>query len=65
MIDNALGFLDGFRGSVPVILAARENGSEVYIESKKYSVQANFELVSRLKEMLGDDAAYLRRRSGR
>ncbi|MBD3403454.1 DNA polymerase III subunit alpha [candidate division GN15 bacterium] len=65
MIDKALESLAASRGNAPVLLAARENGSEVYIKSRKYSVEANFELVSRLKEMLGDSAAYLRPLSGR
>ncbi|MCB2231800.1 DNA polymerase III subunit alpha [bacterium] len=64
-IDMALESLAEFRGNAPVLLAARENGSEVYIRSKKYSVRADFELVNRLKEMLGDSAAYLRPLSGR
>lgn len=65
MIDKALASLEEFRGHSPVLLAARENGSEVYIRSNKYSVRADFELVNRLKEMLGDSAAYLRPLSGR
>ncbi|MDX9858460.1 MAG: DNA polymerase III subunit alpha [candidate division Zixibacteria bacterium] len=65
MIDKALASLEDYRGNSPVLLAARENGSEVYIRSNKYSVRADFELVNRLKEMLGDSAAYLRPLSGR
>lgn len=60
MIDMALASLEEYPGSAPVLLAARENGSEVYIKSKKYSVRADFELVGRLKELLGDSSAYLR-----
>jgi DNA polymerase-3 subunit alpha len=59
-IDRALQSLEAFRGPTPVLLAARENGSEVYIRSKKYAVNLDFELLSRLKELLGDSAAYLR-----
>lgn len=60
MIDLALASLEEYPGSAPVLLAARENGSEVYIKSRKYSVRADFELVGRLKELLGDSSAYLR-----
>jgi DNA polymerase-3 subunit alpha len=60
MIDMALASLEEYPGTAPVLLAARENGSEVYIKSKKYSVRADFELVGRLKELLGDSSAYLR-----
>ena len=41
-------------------LAARENGNEVFIRSKKYAVTVDFELLNRLKELLGDSSAYLR-----
>ncbi len=60
LIDKALSVLDQFRGSAPVLLAARENGSEVYIRSRKYSVTVDFRLLDTLKELLGDSAAYLR-----
>ena len=60
MISKALSSLEKYSGSVPVILATKENGSEVYIRSKKYSVNVDFELLSNLKELLGDRAAYLR-----
>jgi hypothetical protein len=42
------------------LLAARENGSEVYIRSNRYSVKMDFELLNLLKELLGDSSAYLR-----
>ena len=60
MISTVLASLEKYSGSVPVILATKENGSEVYIRSKKYSVNVDFELLSNLKELLGDSAAYLR-----
>jgi len=59
-IERALTTLDQFRGKVPVLLAVRENGSEVYIKSSRYAVTMDFELLNRLKELLGDHAAYLR-----
>lgn len=60
LIDKALSVLEQFRGGAPVLLAARENGSEVYIRSRKYSVTVDFRLLDTLKELLGDSAAYLR-----
>ena len=59
-LDRALAVLDEYRGSAPVLLAARENGSEVYIKSKKYAVTVDFKLLDSLKGLLGDSAAYLR-----
>jgi DNA polymerase-3 subunit alpha len=59
-ISEALSSLSEFQGKVPVLLAARENGSEVYIRSKRYFVTPDFELLNRLKELLGNSAAYLR-----
>lgn len=59
-IENALRSLEKFSGPVPVILAARENGSEVFIKSKKYSVNVDFQLLNSLKELFGETSAYLR-----
>jgi len=59
-IEMALSSLEKFSGPVPVILAARENGSEVFIRSKKYSVNVDFQLLNNLKELLGETGAYLR-----
>jgi len=60
IIEQALATLDKFRGGVPVLLATRENGSEVYIKSRRYAVTLDFKLLNNLKELLGDSAAYLR-----
>ncbi len=59
-IEAALSSLEKYSGSVPVILAARENGSEVFIRSKKYSVNVDFQLLNTLKELFGESGAYLR-----
>jgi DNA polymerase-3 subunit alpha len=59
-IEETLGTLEGFRGGTPVLLAAGHNGSEVYIRSNKYAVNPDFELLNRLKELLGESSAYLR-----
>ena len=59
-IEETLSTLEGFRGGTPVLLAAGHNGSEVYIRSKKYAVNPDFELLNRLKELLGESSAYLR-----
>jgi DNA polymerase-3 subunit alpha len=59
-IDTALASLEKFSGPVPVILAARENGSEVFIRAKKYSVNVDFQLLNTLKELFGESGAYLR-----
>jgi len=59
-VEKALETLDRYKGQVPVLVAARENGSEVYIKSSRYAVTMDFELLNDLKEILGDSAAYLR-----
>lgn len=59
-IERALATLDQYKGQVPVLVATRENGSEVYIKSNRYAVKMDFDLLNRLKELLGDHAAYLR-----
>jgi len=59
-IDEALSSLENYRGNTPVILTISENGSEVYIESKKYNVTPDFKLLNSLKELLGESSAYLR-----
>jgi len=60
LIEQALASLENFAGSTPVLLAARENGSEVYIRSRKYSVTPDFTLLNELKALLGESSAYLR-----
>ncbi|KAA3634244.1 MAG: DNA polymerase III subunit alpha [Calditrichaeota bacterium] len=60
IIDSALESLERYKGAAPVLLAARENGSEVYIRSEKYAVNIDFELLNHLKELLGETGAYLR-----
>ena len=62
-IDEALASLEHYKGDSPVLIAAQENGSEVYIRSKKYSVNPDFALLNNLKELLGESAAYLRKLS--
>ncbi len=58
--EEALAKLETYPGPVPVLLAAHENGADVYIKSKRYAVALDFELLNSLKELLGDSAAYLR-----
>lgn len=59
-IQAALAALEEFKGDIPVLVATRENGSEVYIRSRRYAVNLDFELLDRLKQLLGDSSAYLR-----
>ncbi len=59
-VDEVLAFLEQFKGSTPVLLAARENGTEVYIRSKKYAVNLDFKLLNHLKELLGESGAFIR-----
>ncbi|MDZ4724077.1 MAG: DNA polymerase III subunit alpha [candidate division Zixibacteria bacterium] len=59
-LEKTLASLSEYKGTAPVLVAARENGSEVYIRAKKYSVTLDFELLNRLKEILGGSSAYLR-----
>ena len=59
-LDRALETLEEYRGKTPVLIAAGENGSEVYIRSKKYAVNIDFELLNSLKEILSESNAFLR-----
>ena len=54
VLEEAFAVLEKYRGSSPVLLACRENGSEVYIKSRRYSVAVDFALLDSLKELLGD-----------
>jgi DNA polymerase-3 subunit alpha len=60
VIDQALASLEQYAGPVPVLLAARQNGTEVYIKSKKYAVKLDSQLLNQLKELLGESSAYVR-----
>jgi DNA polymerase-3 subunit alpha len=60
MIDKALAALEQFAGPTPVVLAARQNGTEVYIRSKKYAVRLDSKLLNHLKQLLGESSAYVR-----
>ncbi|HWR82537.1 MAG TPA: OB-fold nucleic acid binding domain-containing protein, partial [Candidatus Deferrimicrobium sp.] len=60
VVDRALASLEEFPGQTPVLLAARDNGTEVFIKSRKYSVNLDLKLVSRLKELLGESGVYFR-----
>ncbi|MFQ5454406.1 MAG: OB-fold nucleic acid binding domain-containing protein, partial [Candidatus Zixiibacteriota bacterium] len=60
IIERTLASLEKYKGKTPVLLAAQENGSEVYIKSNKYSVYLDFSLLNSLKELLGESRAYLR-----
>jgi DNA polymerase-3 subunit alpha len=59
-IDRTLELLADHQGPDPVLFAARQNGSVVYVRSNKYTVSANLELLSLLKEIVGDSEVYLR-----
>jgi len=60
LIERALASLEQFKGSTPVLLATKENGTEVYIKSKKYRVSLDFKLLNSLKELLGESSAFIR-----
>jgi DNA polymerase-3 subunit alpha len=60
VINKALESLEAYRGDIPVLLAAKENGMEIFIRSKKYSINLDFSILNKLKDLLGDSAAYVR-----
>jgi len=60
IIDQVLSSLTEYEGAAPVLLAARDNGGEYYIRSRKYKVRLDFELLDTLKDLLGESRAYLR-----
>lgn len=59
-LEEIFTSLDQYKGNAPVLLAAAENGTEVYIKSQKYMVNLDFTLLNHLKEMLGESGAFLR-----
>jgi DNA polymerase-3 subunit alpha len=59
-IQKALDSIEHHRGDSPVLVATRENGSEVFIRSRKYSVKPDFSLLNDLKELLGESGAFFR-----
>nr|MBN2278461.1 DNA polymerase III subunit alpha [candidate division Zixibacteria bacterium] len=55
-IQNAL---DKEHGKTPVILAARRNGDEYLIRSRRFSVSPTDKLMLKLKELVGESAVFL------
>jgi len=55
-VENVLG---KNLGKTPVIFAARRNGDEYFIRSKRFAVAPNQKLLLKLKEILGDSSVYL------
>jgi len=55
-IQNAL---DKESGKTPVIFAARRNGDEYFIRSKRFAVSPTDRLILRLKELVGETSVYL------
>jgi DNA polymerase-3 subunit alpha len=53
------GILEKSDGKTPVIFAARRNGEEYYIRSRRLSIKPETKLLLKLKEMLGDTAVFL------
>jgi DNA polymerase-3 subunit alpha len=51
--------LDKHQGKTPVIFAARRNGEEYLIRSKRFSVTPEIKLLLKLKDLLGDSAVFL------
>ncbi len=51
--------LEDSQGKTPIIIAARRNGDEYIIKSRKFSVNPDRNLLSKLKELLGDSSVYL------
>ncbi|MFQ6007945.1 MAG: DNA polymerase III subunit alpha, partial [Candidatus Zixiibacteriota bacterium] len=60
LIDDTLATLEQYVGPTPVVLAARQNETEVYIKSKKYAVRLDFKLLNHLKQLVGESCAYVR-----
>jgi DNA polymerase-3 subunit alpha len=59
-IDLVLTFLENFKGNTPVMLAIRQNGSEVFVKSKRYAVDPAAELLEKIKAIIGESNAYFR-----
>ncbi len=55
-IQNAL---EKNKGKIPVMIAARQNGDEYYIKSKRFVIEPKNDLLIKLKEILGDSSVFL------
>lgn len=55
-IQNAL---EKNQGKTPVVIAARRNGDEYFIKSRRFMVAPTNKLLIKLKELLGDSSVYL------
>ena len=59
-LDSVLAGLENHPGNIPVLIAARENGQDVYIRSRKFAVRPDRELLEAVKARLGESNAFLR-----
>ncbi|MCK5124827.1 MAG: DNA polymerase III subunit alpha [candidate division Zixibacteria bacterium] len=51
--------LEPFRGDRDIIIITRKNGEELTIKPRNFQVRINGEVVDKLKDLLGEDKAYL------
>jgi DNA polymerase-3 subunit alpha len=51
--------LEKHQGKIPVVFAARRNGEEYLIKSKRFMIEPEAKLLLKLKELLGDPAVFL------
>jgi len=58
-LDAVISAMEKHTGRVPLVIETRRNGDVYYIRSKSIQVSPNNQLMSRLKELLGDFSAYL------
>ncbi|MFH2036479.1 MAG: DNA polymerase III subunit alpha [Candidatus Zixiibacteriota bacterium] len=58
-IASIVSLLEKNLGKTPVMLAARRNGDEYFIKSKRLRVNPDKNLLNRLKELLGNSSVYL------
>jgi DNA polymerase-3 subunit alpha len=62
-LEAIIKTLEKNQGNTKVIIAAKRNGQEILIESSLFAVKPGNKMISRLKELLGDSAVYLKRAS--
>ncbi len=60
ILEEVFSSLEKYKGDTPVLIAAKQNGSEVFIRSRKYNVRIDFELLNSLKDKLGESEVFLR-----
>lgn len=59
-LDRLVTCFGKYPGGSPVLMAYRDNGSEVYVKSRRFTINPDTDLLAEIKSLLGESNAYLR-----